>query len=100
MASKNILDMINYSEGGILSKVIFKGDKTQTTLFSMAANTEISEHTSSKEGYVYVLEGDGIFNLEGKDIGMAEGTLINMSKNAKHSLFAKKNTSFLLILTE
>ena len=99
MNHKNIQQSISYSEGGILSKIIFKGENNQTTLFSMAADTDISEHTSTKKGIVYVIEGKGIFILEGEEIKMESGTIINLEKNAKHSLKAKDNTSFLLILT-
>ena len=100
MTNKNILDQIDYSEGGILSKVLFEEGKIETTLFCMAANTNITEHTSSKEGYVYVIEGKGIFNREGEEIVMEPGRIINMKKDAKHSLNAENNTSFLLILTD
>lgn len=95
----NINSFISYSNGGILSKVLRKTDKQNITLFSMAKGTEMTEHTSTKEGYVYVLEGDGIFTLEGEEIKMAKGVLIYMKKNAVHSLKANKNTSFLLLLT-
>ncbi len=64
----------------------------------MGTGTDISEHTSTKQGYVYVIEGKGSFNLEGTDIIMEPGTIINLTKNAKHSLVAEENTSFLLIL--
>ena len=87
-----------YTEGGITSRVLFKGEKNQTTLFSMAAGTDIDEHTSTREGYVYVIEGDGVFNLEGEDIDMKPGVLIQMAGNAVHSLRARENTSFLLFL--
>lgn len=100
MKSTNVISSISYSKGGIVSKIIFKGDKNQVTLFSMAAGTDISEHTSTKEGYVYVLEGKGIFNLEGKDIVMKAGEMIYLTKNAKHSLKAEKDTSYLLFLTQ
>ena len=100
MANANVIDLISYSKGGIVSKIIFKGGKNQVTLFCMAAGTDISEHTSTKEGYLYVLEGQGTFNLSGKDIQMKAGVIINITKNAKHSLKAEKNTSYLLFLTE
>lgn len=95
----NLNSFISYSNGGIISKVLRKTDKQNITLFSMAKGTEMTEHTSTKEGYVYVLEGDGIFTLEEEDIKMAKGVLIYMKKNAVHSLKANKNTSFLLLLT-
>ncbi|MFA4833799.1 MAG: cupin domain-containing protein [Patescibacteria group bacterium] len=96
--NKKIHKLIKYSPGGILSKVIEKNEKMDITLFCLAARTEISEHTSTKPGFVYVIEGDGIFNLRGKAIIMSPGTLIYMEKNAVHSLRANKNTSFLLAL--
>ena len=96
--SQNIKELIAYSNGGILSKEIVKNNKLSVTLFCMAAGTEISEHTSTKQGFVHVIEGKGIFNLEGKDIIMSEGVFIKMNKNMVHSLKAEQNTSFLLSL--
>ncbi|MCA1803568.1 MAG: cupin domain-containing protein [Rhodothermaceae bacterium] len=96
---KNFSELISYSESGILSKVIVKNEKMNITLFSMAAGTEISGHTSTKSGFVYVIEGDGQFNLEGKEIVMSAGTFIYMDANAVHSLKAKENTSFVLVLS-
>ncbi|MEK6823757.1 MAG: cupin domain-containing protein [Nanoarchaeota archaeon] len=92
--------MIEYPKQGVLSKEILKEGKMDCTLFCMVSGTEISEHTSTKQGIVYVIEGQGIFNLEGKDIEMKKGVLIYMKENAVHSLKANENTSFLLILTE
>ena len=96
--NKNILEMIEYPKEGVLSKEIIKDKKLNVTLFCMAKNTDISEHTSTKAGTVYVIEGNGIFNLQGKDIAMTEGVLIHMNANAVHSLKAIENTSFLLTL--
>jgi len=94
----NLKELITYSTGGILSKVITKTSKQNITLFSMAAGTSMSEHTSTKEGFVYVLEGKGIFNLEGKEIEMKPGAYIFMNSNAKHSLQSEADTTFLLVL--
>ncbi len=98
--NKQIKQMIEYPKEGVLSKEVFKNEKSDVGLFCMAKGTEINEHTSTKQGYVYVIEGKGIFNLEGKDIEMKEGVFINMKENAVHSLKAEENTSFLLILVE
>jgi nitric oxide dioxygenase len=95
---QNLYQRIEYPKNGVLSKVIIKSDNLDSTLFCMASRTEISEHTSTKNGLVLVLEGEGLFNLKGKDIIMKPGVLIYMEKNAAHSLKAMKNTSFLLVL--
>lgn len=94
----NLKENINYSVGGILSKVIIKNEKMDATLFSMAEGTEISEHTSTKQGFIYIIEGEGVFTLEGKEIKMSPGVFINMQENMVHSLKASQNTSFLLFL--
>jgi len=96
--NKNIKDLIEYPKQGIISKTILKKDDLDIGLFCMASETEMSQHTSTKKAIVNVIEGNGIFNLEGKDIKMIPGTLIFMEKNAVHSLKAIKKTAFLLIL--
>ena len=95
---KKISELIEYPKNGILSNVILKSDKLDVTLFCMAQGAEMSEHTSTKQGLVYVIEGNGTFNLKGNDIDMLPGTLIHMKENDVHSLRAAENTSFLLTL--
>ncbi|MBU1136080.1 MAG: cupin domain-containing protein [Nanoarchaeota archaeon] len=95
---REIKDLIEYPSEGILSKEIVKTEKLDVSLFCMAKGTEISEHTSTKQGFVYVLEGNGIFNLKGEEIKMKPGIFIYMGKNSAHSLKAKENTSFMLSL--
>jgi len=95
---EDIKNLIGYSQRGIVSKELVKTEKSNITLFCMGAGTEISEHTSTKEGFVFVLEGHGVFVLEGKDIPMAPGVFIFMKKDAVHALKAEENTSFLLSL--
>lgn len=96
---QNLKDLIEYSKGGILSKELVKTEKNNITLFCMAKETKMSEHTSTKEGFLYIIEGRGIFNLEGKEIEMLPGIFIHMKKNSIHSLKAEENTSFILSLT-
>lgn len=96
--TEEINKLVEYPQKGVLSKDIVKNDKLNVTLFCMAGGTEISEHTSTKQGFVYVVEGDGIFNLKGKNIAMLPGVFIYLEKNDIHSLKAQENTSFLLVL--
>jgi len=95
---KNILEMIEYPAEGILSKELVKNDKVDFGLFCMARGTDMSEHTSSRAGIVQVVEGKGVFNLEGKDIEMKPGVVIYMKAGALHSLKAEENTAFVLSL--
>jgi len=97
--TEKINKLIDYSNKGILSKEIVKNGKFNVTLFCMAKGTEISEHTSTRSGFVYVVEGEGHFNLKGEDILMAGGVFIYIEANSAHSLKADENTSFILALS-
>jgi len=98
MVFTNVKEMISYTEGGIFSKEIFKDENKSATLFCMAKGTQISDHTSAKEGFVSVIEGEGTFVLEGKEIKMVRGVLIKLNRNVVHSLNVEKDTSFILFL--
>lgn len=97
--NEKINKLIEYPQKGILSKIVIKNDKFNITLFCMAKGTEISEHTSTKPGFVYVIEGNGLFKLGKEKIVMESGTFIYMKENTIHSLKADENTSFILVLT-
>ncbi len=98
MTWKNVKDLIEYPKGGILSKNVFNKEGMDITLFSMSGGTNISDHTSTKEGIVYVIDGKGRFVLEGESIDMSPGVIIYLDKNAVHSLEADENLSFILAL--
>jgi len=95
---KDVKEMVGYSKEGILSKTILKTSELDITLFCMAAGTKISEHTSTKKGFVYIIEGKGYFHLEGENIDMKPGIFISMKEKAVHSLEVERNTSFILVL--
>lgn len=93
-------DKIEYPQEGIFSKVLLKDQNCQYTLFRLAAETEISEHTSTRNATVNVLAGKGILTLEGKEISLAPGVFVFMKANAPHALKAEENLAFLLTLSE
>jgi quercetin dioxygenase-like cupin family protein len=93
-----IKNFIEYPKSGILSKDLVIDKKNNVTLFCMSKGSSMSEHTSTKSGFIYVIEGKGIFNLKGKKIKMEPGRFIFMKENDKHSLNAQLNTSFILSL--
>ena len=95
---KNLNDMMEFPREGVFSKVLAKGDTSNHTLMCLAKGTDISEHTSTREGVVTVLKGKGTFVLYGKKIKMAPGVFIFMPKDAPHSLSASEDLAILLSL--
>lgn len=95
---KDLNDLMKFPEEGIYSTVLVKTPVSNHTLMCLAKGTDISEHTSSREGSVTVLKGKGTFTLKGKKIRMSPGVFIFMPKNAPHSLRAEEDTAILLSL--
>ncbi len=93
-------EQIEYPHAGVLSKVMIKDQACQYTLFCLAANTEISEHTSTRNATINVLEGRGLLTLSGKDIHLNPGVFVFMPANAPHYLKAEENLAFILTLSE
>lgn len=93
-----LADKIEYSEDGILSKVLLKDETCQHTLFCLGGGTDISEHTATRNATVHCVEGEGILTLYGKDIELKPGVLVYMPANAPHALKAHQNLAFLLTL--
>lgn len=92
-------DKIEYPESGVLSRVLIKENACQYTLFCLAAGTEISEHTSTRNATVQVLEGRGSITVAGEMITLEPGVLVAFPANAPHALQAVENLAFLLTLT-
>jgi quercetin dioxygenase-like cupin family protein len=95
---KDLKALIHYDEDAILSKVLIKTAKKDVTLFCMAKGTALSEHTSSREAMVHVIEGTGTFILKGEKIALKPGVIIFMEKRVKHALTAEKGLAFILTL--
>lgn len=92
-------DPLEYPPSGILSKVLLQDDTCQYTLFCLAAGTEISEHTASRNATVQVLEGQGTLTLAGQPIALEPGTFVVMPAHTPHALQASENLGFLLTLS-
>jgi len=97
--SIQLKDVFEFKNEGIFSKVLSKSETYNYSIMCLAKGSDIDTHTSTKNGGVYVLQGKGIFNLEGKDIVLAPGVFIFMPANAKHSLRADEDLAILLCLS-
>lgn len=93
-------EQIEYRDAGAFSKVLLKDQACQYTLFCLAANTEISEHKSTRNATVNVIEGRGLLTLLGQDIALEPGIFVFIPANAPHSLKSEENLAFLLTLSD
>ncbi len=92
-------DHFEYPEAGVLSKLLFKDEVCQVTLFCLASGTEIAEHTASRNATVHVIDGNGTLTLRGEDIPLKAGVFLFMPAHAPHALQATTKLAFVLTLS-
>lgn len=94
-----LTDHIEYPQAGVLSKILMKDTTCQCSLFCLSADTEISEHTATRNATVQVLEGKGMLTLADNIIPLEPGVVILMPANIPHALTAASDLAFLLTLS-
>ena len=92
----DLVDQINYSESSIVSKILLNSEKLQITLFAVDKDQSFSEHTTTKEAIVHVIEGEGEFYIKDKWYSFKENDYFYMPPNCIHSIKAKSKFKFLL----
>lgn len=94
----NLADFVNYQEGSVVSRELFRKDTGTLTLFAFDAGQGLSEHTAPFDATVYILDGEAEVNIAGAAHTVKTGELIIMPANRPHSLQAGKRFKMLLIM--
>ena len=94
----NLNGMIDYSEGGVISKQVLKNEAGNITLFSFDKGQGLTEHTAPFDAMVQVLDGEAEITLDGKPNLVKAGETIIMPANIPHALFAKEQFKMLLTM--
>jgi len=96
----NWSNVIEYSQSGAKSKILLEDKNCRYTLMSLAESTSIEEHTNPRNATVNVIEGQGVLTLEDEEIVLELGVFVFIPANARHSLNAMTDLTFLLTLSE
>lgn len=91
-------DLIDISEGGVISKQVLKNDAGNITLFSFDQGEGLTEHTSPYDALVQVLDGEVDITLSGEKISVGEGEAIILPAGVPHALFAVRKLKMLLTM--
>ncbi len=90
-------EMVDYSEGGIVSKQVVKTEKGNVSLFAFDKGEALSEHTAPFDAMVQVIDGDARVTIGGVDFNVKNGSTIIMPANISHAVYASEK--FKMILT-
>ena len=93
----DVAHMIDYAEGGVVSKELIHNDAGSVTLFSFDAGQQLSEHTAPFDALLQVVEGEMELSVDGKVNVVKAGEAFVIPNGARHSVSAAK--PFKMIIT-
>jgi len=93
----NAIDLVDYQEGSIVSRIILDKKTGSVTLFAFDKGQGLSEHTTPFDALVYILDGEAEVVIADKKLYPKAGELVIMPANKPHAL--KAITCFKMILT-
>jgi nitric oxide dioxygenase len=90
--------MMEFVKGGIVSKTLVETSEMEVDLFLLAEGQALSEHTSSRDAVVHILEGEGVVALGRMNHLAQAGYLYFIPANLPHSVEARKDLAFILTM--
>lgn len=90
-------DVIEYAEGGIVSKEFIHTNGGSVTLFSVDEGQQLSEHSAPFDAMVTVIDGEPEILIDGQPHYPKAGEVLIMPANHPHAVNAK--TRFKMTLT-
>lgn len=94
----DLADMIEYSDGGVISKQVLKNEAGNITLFSFDRGEGLSEHTAPFDALVQILDGEAEVTLGGKVLRLLKGEAVIMPAGVHHALHAAERFKMLLTM--
>lgn len=92
-----IVDLVSYQEGSIVSRTIVKNSNGSVTLFAFDKGQEISEHKVPFDATAHILDGEVEISVSGEGKLLKAGDMIFMPANESHALKAVRR--FKMVLT-
>lgn len=82
----------------IVSRTLYTSESVRIVLFAFAPGQELTEHTSTREALIHVLDGEATITLGDKPVQANAGLLIRMAPNLPHSVQAQSAMRMLLYM--
>ena len=90
-------EVIEYADGGIVSKELVHTKGGSMTLFSFDAGQQLSEHSAPFDAIVTVIDGEAEIIIDGQPHHPKAGEVLIMPANHPHAVNAR--TRFKMMLT-
>lgn len=95
---QQLVDLLQYQEGAVVSRVLLKNKGGTVTLFAFAAGEGLSEHTAPFDALVVVTDGEAEIEISGEGFKVRRGETITLPANRPHAVRAVTDFKMLLIM--
>lgn len=93
-----LVALVNYQQGAVVSKTIIDKDTGTVTLFAFAMGQGLSEHTAPFDALVQVLDGEVEIKISGTPFHLKQGEIIIIPAHEPHALKAVSDFKMLLTM--
>jgi quercetin dioxygenase-like cupin family protein len=94
----NPVDLVQYQDGSVVSRMITYTPQGTITIFAFAADSGLSDHTAPYDAMFQVLEGTAEVTLAGEMSMIHAGELIILPASIPHAVHAKEPFKMLLTM--
>ena len=95
---KQLVDLLQYQDGSIVSRVLLKNKGGTVTLFAFDVGEGLSEHTAPFDALVVVTDGEADVEIAGETFPVRQGETIILPANRPHAVKAATRFKMLLIM--
>jgi len=85
-------------EGAVVSKVIYRDEELDVSVFGFGAGEGLTEHQASRPAIVQVLSGRMRFTADGEELDAGPGFWLHMTAGTPHAIVAVEPCRMLLTL--
>jgi quercetin dioxygenase-like cupin family protein len=97
-AIQDLSAVVEVQRGAVVSKVIYRDETMNVTVFGFDAGEGLTEHTAARPALLEVVSGRLELTVESQTYDAGPGFWLRMGKGASHALLAKEPTVMLLAL--
>ena len=93
-----LIGLVEYQEGAVVSKTLIKKSGGTVTLFAFDGGQELSEHSTSFEAMVVVLDGAAEMTVANRRYTVKQGETLMLPAGVPHAVKAVERFKMLLTM--
>ena len=91
-------EVIEYTDGGVVSKEFIHSNAGSVTVFSFDAGQGLSEHTAPFDALIQVIDGVMQLTVEGRTFNIKAGETFIIPSGAHHSVKAEERFKMMITM--